>query len=98
MINLDDWLNELGRDGQTPRHQRLCFLIMANGGLRVGGWGIICHDGSGHQRGLEQDDALELMQAVAFMMGLDAADVPVFERLKPYMDSYQAALDAVTGG
>lgn len=36
------------------------------------------------------NDALELMQATAFMSGLIAADVPVADALDPLIDAYRA--------
>lgn len=90
LFSTDAWLNEPLKDG-TPRHKRLCFLITANGGLQVRGWGVLSF-GDGHQRGLEQDDALELMQWSAFMDGLEAAGVEVLTALRPYFESYQAEL------
>jgi hypothetical protein len=75
------------KDG-TARHRRLCFLITANGGLQVHQWGFLSF-GDGHQRGLEQDDALELMQWSAFMDGLEAAGVEILDALRPYFEAYQ---------
>ena len=88
MFNLQEWLNELTWDG-LPRHERICFLLEANGGPTVHGWGFISH-GVGHQRGLEQDDALELMQVMAFLNGLDAMGARVGETLDPLIAAYRA--------
>lgn len=91
MFDTQAWLNEPLKDG-APRHKRLCFLITANGGLQVRGWGFIGY-GNGHQSGLEQEDALELMQWSAFMDGLEAADVEVLAALRPYFEAYQAEFE-----
>lgn len=89
MFDIQAWLNEPLKDG-TPRHRRLCFLITANGGSVVRGWGILSFTPGKHQYGLEQDDALELMQASSFLNGLEAAGINVGEALRPYYEAYQA--------
>jgi len=88
MLNLQEWLNESTRDG-LPRHERICFLLEANSGPNVHQWGILSY-GDGHQRGLEQDDALELMQVTAFLSGLEAMGAPVGETLAPLIYAYRA--------
>ncbi|MFA7269954.1 MAG: hypothetical protein WC073_11465 [Sterolibacterium sp.] len=88
MFNLQEWLNEPTHEG-LPRHERICFLLEANGGPNVRQWGITSF-GGGHQRGLDQDDALELMQATAFLSGLEAMGAPVAEVLYPLITAYRA--------
>lgn len=85
MINPEEWLNQ-NFEGK-PRHERICFLIVANGGLTVHQWGFLSHRG-GHQCGLEQKDAIDLIEIRAFMDGATAAGVDLFAALKPYYDSY----------
>ena len=91
MIDTQAWLNEPLQNGEL-RYKRLCFLITANGGLSVSGWGFLSF-GDGHQRGLEQDEALELMQWGAFMNGLEAAGVKILADLRPYLEAYQAVYE-----
>ena len=88
MFNLQEWLNEPAREG-LPRHERICFLLEANGGPNVYQWGVLSF-GDGHQRGLEQDDALELVQVTAFLSGLEAMGAPVAETLDPLIAAYRA--------
>lgn len=90
MFDAKAWLEESLATGYL-RHERICFLVTANGGFNVFGWGFISSV-DGHQRGLDQNDALDLMTISAFMKGLEAAGVKVFDTLKPYFDAYQAKL------
>lgn len=87
MFDVEEWLNKIQKDG-NPLHRRISFLVTANGGFEVGSWGYIAHGGI-HQQGLEQEDALELMQISAFMQGLDAAEVPVLDKFMPHFKEYQ---------
>lgn len=89
-FDINAWLNS-DYNGK-PFHERLCFLVVANGGFNVSGWGFISH-GGGHQQGLEQDDALELITVSAFMRGLEAAGVNVGGAFKPYYDEYVKRLE-----
>ncbi len=98
MFDIDQWLNEtmtirdriLDADLTMPRHERLCFLVMANGGFVVRGWGTIDNGGpGGHQRGLEQDDALDLMRIGEFLNGLETAGVDWSAKLRPVFDAYR---------
>jgi hypothetical protein len=90
MFDPQAWLNDTLPDGQ-PRHRRLCFLVTANRGFSVGGWGIIAY-GGGHQEGLDQGDALDLMQYSAFIHGLECAGVDFRSAFLPYLTAYQAEL------
>lgn len=90
MINIDEWLNQPLENGQ-PRHERICYLIVANGGTIVRQWGFISWN-NGHQQGLEEGEAIELIQYDAFMRGLAWADVPIIARLTEHMDAYKAKL------
>lgn len=96
MFDSKAWLEETLQSG-IVRHERLCFLVTANGGFDVHGWGFIGFGGV-HQQGLEQNEALELMCVTAFMNGLEAAGVKVFDTFKPYFDAYQAKLVATIKG
>lgn len=99
-FNLHGWLTEeiewrdaLGNTIRGPRHLRLCWLTFANGGPQIRGWGVISSFPNGHQQGLDQNDALELMQLYAFVNGLAAAGVDtrvIDEFFIPYADQQKA--------
>jgi len=72
---------------KLPRHQRLSYLIAANGGPNVKGWGVLSSH-NGHQMGLEQSEAIELIQLNAFILGLDFLGVDTGKIFKPYFDQY----------
>lgn len=93
MFDVNAWLTERLASGQ-PRHERLCFLFMANGGTEVHGWGVISSYPNGHQRGLGAQDAYELVQHAAFIAGLHAGGVPVEVLLNQYLDAYKSRFDA----
>lgn len=107
MINFDNWLNEeievtrqFENPKKIPRYEYISFLMTANGGPVVQQWGFIS-SGVGdfpHQRGLDQNDALSLMQFSAFIDGLIAADVNVdvlFNKYLPeYVDNFKRAYNA----
>ncbi len=94
-FDVDAWLNQDLPSGQLL-HQRLSFLVTANGGFSVRGWGILSY-GGGHQRGLEQDDALELIQWAAFLDGLAAAGVSIHDAFYPLFQEYQQAHGLAAG-
>lgn len=71
MNKIEQFFEELDQEG-NPKWQRIFFLERANGSFIVNSWGYISY-GKGHQRGLEQEDALELMQASAFISGMEKA-------------------------
>lgn len=84
-----------------PRYLRICYLLFCNGGnLAVRGWGIVGSYSSGHQLGLRQAEAFELLQIVSFTAGLEAAEVDWRTPFQPYWDEYcldqQPASSAVT--
>lgn len=93
-FDCEKWLNEptnhRGTFNGKPLHQYLSYLIVANGGLEVHGWGFLSY-GSGHQCGLEQNEALSLLELVAFMRGLESGGVLIFDTFKPHFDAYVAA-------
>lgn len=101
MLNAHAWLTEQvelpGQFGYgqrvAPRHERIAELVVANGGFEVHGWGILSY-GGGHRRGLEQEEALSLMQYAAFMEGATAAGVDLFEAFRPYFDEYVRRVEA----
>lgn len=87
-FDIDAWLNEpLADNDNKPRHELLCYLVVANGGFQVRGWGVTVWGGV-HKQGLDQDEALALMQYGSYMAGLQAAGVPIFERFNPFFDAY----------
>lgn len=86
MFDVDKWLNE-DCEGE-PRHKRICFLIVANGGkFNVRGWGLVSHY-SGHQIGLDQNQAFELLLIGSYISGLSDAGVPVVKKLGKYYEAY----------
>lgn len=100
-MNPTAWLEEeitvrhqYGQEERMPRHRRLSFLVYANGGLTVRGWGFLS-DRNGHQDGLEQDDALALMELAAYMAGATDAGVNLIGAFRPYFDAYVAEVEAV---
>lgn len=60
-----EWLQTPLDDGRTVL-SRFAELIEVNGGLRVCGWGFMSSGGIYGRRGLEQEEALELL----FMSGM----------------------------
>ena len=90
MINLDQWLHEPLKNG-TPRWKRIAFLVYANGGFTVRQWGIVSYGPGLHQQGLEQNDALELLQWESFIDGLQAAGVNFHDAFFPLYTGYKSA-------
>ncbi len=86
-FDVHGWLNQTLTSGQIL-HRRLSFLVTANGGFDVRGWGCIS-SGNGHQQGLEQNDALELIYWDGFISGLVAAGVNFHDAFYPIFQSYQ---------
>jgi len=84
-FDVNAWLDEMigPPESPVPRHQRICFLILANGGPEVHRYGVISHFG-GHQHGLEQEEAIELISVNSFMGGLAAAGVDIASAINPY--------------
>lgn len=87
-FDVDAWLNTpLADNSGLFRKDRLCYLIYANGGFDVHGWGMTSFDGI-HTRGLEQDEALELIQCKAYIDGLFDGGIDVLAVLESYFKSY----------
>ncbi|QDH83653.1 hypothetical protein [Achromobacter phage Motura] len=80
MFNLQQWMDETvsvstwNGTVQQRRADYLYFLIYANGSAIVRGWGCISNR-NGHQSGLEQNQALALLEYSAFLSGLECAGV-----------------------
>lgn len=95
MFDLNAWLNETvtvqdehQEPKQVTRLERVCFLLFANGGsFNVSSWGIISTL-NGHQIGLEQDQALDLLFYSGVFEGLHLAGVDFMSTLKPKFDEY----------
>lgn len=113
-FDFNAWLNEPidvqeidGSVVKKPRHERICWLVLCNGGFGVSGWGVTDNAGpGGHQRGLDQADALDLLQTASFLLGLGAAGVDWNTPLAPIFAAYreswiakirEPALEGVTG-
>ena len=94
---LEQFFEKLDNE-QRPNWQRIFFLERANCGFRVGGWGFISNDNEGHQSGLFQEEALELMQASAFIFGmaegLGIGSNDMSELINKYRDKYNAYFKA----
>lgn len=83
-----EWLDKTSIRG-TPMRERLSYLLACNGGkLTVTSWGFIGCNDAGHQVGLEQDEALELIYLSGFIDGLAMVGVDVFEHHKKYFHEY----------
>ncbi len=62
-----------------PHWVYLSYLVVANGGWRVHGWGFLSTGEHGHRRGLEQNEALHLIEMSGVMLGwCMALDVKFF--------------------
>lgn len=84
---IKDWLESDSNKG-VKLHERISFLVVCNGGsVRVSGWGFLSHN-NGHQVGLEQNEALELIYLEGFISGLELIGVNVYEYHKPYFEDY----------
>jgi hypothetical protein len=84
----------LGEQVTMPRGQRICWLAAANGGFEVKGWGCIRSGPYEHQQGLEQNDAIDLLQIKAFLDGLAAAGVDWSAHLLPMFQAYRDRVKA----
>lgn len=78
---------------KMPRHRYLSFLVTANCGFQVRGWGVTSRYPNGHLRGLEQNDALSLMAFGSYMDGLTQAGVPAFDLFHPYFLQYEEEIN-----
>lgn len=85
-FDVNEWLSQ-DIDGQ-PLHERLCFLIYANDGLTVTRWGCLSFSKGGHQSGLEQSDALNLIYWGGFIDGFEATGVSFRDAFEPYWTAY----------
>lgn len=103
MFDAQQWLDEVIRvndftgEHETPRHRRLCYLLVCNGcNMHVGGWGFMSLDGpGGHQSGLNQEEAHELMHYAAFMSGIEAAGRSIYKELAIHLEAYIAEFKAL---
>lgn len=87
MFDVNNWLNRTLPNGRITK-EYLCFLIFANGGFDVTGWGFISTGLNFHQRGLEQNEALDLIRHSAFIEGLVAAGIDFHSVFKPIYEEY----------
>jgi len=68
---------------------RISFLVVANGGFSVSEWGFISSHDWGHQKGMAQDEALELLYWHGFFNGArDLGHIDAFEMFAPYYNHY----------
>ena len=92
------WLEkEINIDGtMMPTWKRISFLVAANGGWRVGGWGFLSY-GGGHPRGLDQNDAIDLIRYEAFFNGATMfGNCAPFDDFHPYYMRYVEENDRQT--
>lgn len=101
-FDIKAWLNQpvkvtgmLGSVTEVPRHQRLCFLLVCNRGFRVTRWGAIGTNRGGHQEGLTQSEALDLIFQDGFHEGLCAAGLQqkFDDAFRPYWLAYITPLN-----
>lgn len=89
-FDLAAWLAEpVDGKPQTTRADHLCYLLYANGGWQVRGWGVLSWTAGGHQQGLEQDEAIALIAYGGFVQGLVAAGVPFHALFIPTFKAYR---------
>lgn len=104
-FDVEAWLNETierpskiqGLARKIPRYERICFLVGANGGFKVNQIGVRGKGPTGHQVGLDIEDAVELIHYHGFVAGLDALSVdwkPIFEQ---YFARYVAKMQLMNG-
>ena len=75
---------------------RISFLVRANNGFNVTGWGFISYSND-HQYGLEQNDAIELLEWCSKFDGMEFAGLPAFELFKPFYDAYNQKMKCLQG-
>jgi len=73
--------------GNKPRYEDICFLIVANGGMRVENWGVVTNE-DGHQRGLDMEDALRLIYYNGVFDGIAISGSLDFILFEKYFDKY----------
>lgn len=88
---------------ETVRCARIAELISVNGGYaEVNGWGAITYGGGLYGReGLDQDEAMELMQLASFLAGVafafPEAKAFIGGRFKAYWDERRRGLEKQDG-
>lgn len=92
-----DWLNYpidhaesiFDKPVSVPRYERIAYLFACNGGFEVYQCGIIISDGSAFKKGLDQNEAIELMRFNAFLQGVELLLGEAIHRiLAPLIDKY----------
>lgn len=71
--------------------KRIAELALVNGGLDVGGWGVISSGGPCGRRGLDQEEACELMHWAGVLHGMVLCGVEIDEFLAPYIEEWVGA-------
>jgi len=87
MSVLEQWLNEVLSNGKI-RKDYICYLVYANRGFEVYGWGFTSSDKFGHPVGLEKNEALDLIMATGFIDGLVACGIDFHSVFKPIYKEY----------
>ena len=74
-----------------PRWQRIADLAIRNGGFEVHSWGTTGYKGGPFGFGLDQNDALALLQFAAFISGVSFVTKDAFTILNERIDEYYDA-------
>lgn len=83
-----EWLKKPSPKGM-PYYERISYLVLCNGGFIVGSWGMISYI-DGYQHGLEQDEAIELMQWNAYFDGITCfSGFDAYEEFRPFFEKYK---------
>lgn len=84
----------LGGAMQVKRWQRVFWLVACNGSWQIGGWGAI-RGGHPFPRGLDQNEAIELISFEAFFQGASAvAGINLFDLLLPAFKKFVEDVEA----
>jgi len=77
----------------TPtRLDYFCYLVACNGGKTVvRGWGVIGYGAGPFKQGLEMREALDLMQLVAFITGVEFVCGGAQALMDPMIDAWLKA-------
>ena len=89
-----DYLNAPARNKTVTRGERIAWLVKCNGGFNVSGWGSFSNGGC-WQEGLEQNDAIELIQYNAYFSAvLDFSAINPYEEFTPFFEKFVADQEA----
>lgn len=87
------WLEGTFESGGT-RYEHIAWLVKCNGGFQVHGWGSIGFGGC-FQQGLDQEDAIELIQWESWFSGVAKfGGFDPFDLFMPYYEKYVESVEA----